>query len=65
MAVNKITDRFKGIIGIESSYWDGERLVIYYHNSVGLDVIKVRVADAIGKANLQGAFEITLIGLAG
>ncbi len=57
----KITDRFKGIAGIESTHWDGSKLIIYYHKTIDLDIIKARVADVVGEASLQGAFEITLL----
>ena len=62
----KLTDRIKDIVGIEDAYWDSQRnrLVVYYHTSMDLDIVKARVAGAIGDANLQRAVDtITLIRL--
>ena len=58
----KLQDRIKAIADVKDAYWDSHqnRLVIYYSDS--LDKVKILVADAIARANLQSAVDkITFI----
>ncbi len=62
----KITDRVKGIEGIEDAFWDGRqnRLVVYYKDSALLDTVKIKVAGAIAEVGLQRAVDkVTLISM--
>lgn len=59
----KIQDRVKVLEGVTDARWDSQRnrLVVYYSDTPP-DIMKVRVAGAIGEAHLQEAIEeVTLI----
>jgi len=60
----KLADRIRVLEGVTDAHWDAKqnRLVVFYSSLIPLDTVKVRVAGAIGDANLQQAIEkITLI----
>ncbi len=59
----RITDRMEELAGVVSAHWDsaGNRLIVYYQDTVPVDTIMIRIAGALQDASLQDSIDTTTL----